>query len=62
MCLRIDVAEDDAVRLQRYCLIQRGGAALHRALTVEDAQVPADRLCRFLCSVAGALWSTISLV
>ena len=39
---RIDVAENDAVRLQRDRLVERRRASLHRALAVEDAEVPSD--------------------
>ena len=62
LLVRVDGAEDDAVRLQRDRLVQRRGALRHRALAVEDAEVPADDLGRFLRAVADALRAAVALV
>ena len=62
LLLRIDVAEDDAVRLQRDRLIERRRAALHRALSVEDAEIPPHRLRGFLRAIARPLRSAVPLI
>ena len=59
---RVDGAEDDAVGLQRDGLGQRRGAGRRRALAVEDAEIPADRLGRFLGAVADAVRAAVALV
>ena len=51
----VDRAENDAVGLQRDRLGQRGRARRDRALPVEDAEVPADRLGGLLGAIADAL-------
>ena len=58
----VDGAEDDAVRLQRDRLGQRRGAGRRRALAVEQAELPADRLGRFLGAVADAERAAVALV
>ena len=45
---RVEAVDDDAAWLQRHGLAEGGGAASDRAGAVDDLDLPADRLGRFL--------------
>ena len=58
----VDRAEDDAVGLERDGLRHRRGAGRGRALAVEQAELPADRLGRLLGAFADAVGAAVALV